>query len=144
MSSSSSPVWFITGSSSGLGLSLTLYALRQGHRVIATSRNPSKTPELVTQVEALGGSWLALDVTSDESTLKVVVEKAIAVHGRIDVLVNNAGYSILGAIEDIRYNTTHQFTYLLRSLPFSDLDLVFQAAPFPSPYSISRPSKHLE
>ncbi|PQE30303.1 short-chain dehydrogenase reductase SDR protein [Rutstroemia sp. NJR-2017a WRK4] len=96
--STPTPIWFITGSSSGLGLALTLHALRAGHRVIATSRNPSKNPDLVTQVEALGGVWLALDVTSPE--LDELMSKVVDVYGAVpDVVVNCAGYAAIGAFE---------------------------------------------
>ena len=57
-------VWLVTGCSSGFGTSLSLIALKAGHKVIATSRNPSQSPELVEQFKALGGSWLQLDVNS--------------------------------------------------------------------------------
>jgi NAD(P)-dependent dehydrogenase (short-subunit alcohol dehydrogenase family) len=100
--SSSAPVWFITGCSSGFGFSLALLALRSGHHVVATSRNPSKTPKLVSQVESLGGVWHVLDVSAPESELSIAVDKAMAVRGRIDVLVNNAGYALLGAFETFR------------------------------------------
>jgi NAD(P)-dependent dehydrogenase (short-subunit alcohol dehydrogenase family) len=99
---SSSPVWFITGCSSGFGLHLALTALHAGHRVIATSRTPSKTPTLISQVEALGGVWHQLDICSSETELKSSIEKALAVYGQIDYLVNNAGYALLGAFETIR------------------------------------------
>jgi len=94
-------VWFITGCSSGFGASLALLALKNGHHVIATSRTPSKTPEIVSQVEKLGGSWLALDVCSPDlsSTINTVTQ----IYGRIDVLVNNAGYCLLGAFETFTY-----------------------------------------
>lgn len=95
-------VWLITGSSSGLGTALALHVLKAGHKVIATSRNPSRTPDLAKQVEELGGIWLPLDVTADAEKLKEVVEEGRKRLGSIDVLVNNAGYGILGAIEDIR------------------------------------------
>jgi len=97
----SSPVWLITGCSSGFGLSLALIALRSGHKVIATSRNPSKTPALVAQVEALGGVWHQLDVCSPEAELQEVLRKAGKVFGAIDILVNNAAYALLGAFETI-------------------------------------------
>jgi hypothetical protein len=103
-SNMSPPVWLITGSSSGFGLSLTRIALRAGHKVIATSRNPSKTPDLVSEVQKLGGVWHALDITSPESEIAKAVEKATGVWGRIDVLVNSAGYALLGAFETIRYD----------------------------------------
>jgi len=98
-------VWFITGCSSGFGTSLALLALRSGHKVIATSRNPSKTPELVSEVEKLGGVWHALDVCSPEPELAKAIEKATNVWGRIDILVNGAGYALLGAFETIRYDS---------------------------------------
>ncbi|EXJ65339.1 hypothetical protein A1O7_01680 [Cladophialophora yegresii CBS 114405] len=94
-------VWFITGSSAGLGLALTRYAMAQGHTVIATSRNPSKTPELVSEVEKSGGKWVALDTTQPEEQLTKTVQLAESLFGRIDILVNNAGMSVLGALEDI-------------------------------------------
>jgi len=92
-------VWLITGCSSGFGADLALIALKAGHKVIATSRNPSKTPELVAQVEQLGGTWLTLDIC--DKNLDRVFDQALEIHGRIDVLVNNAGYSLLGAVEDM-------------------------------------------
>ncbi|KAH8815438.1 hypothetical protein F5884DRAFT_666061 [Xylogone sp. PMI_703] len=101
MSPAQSLVWLITGSSSGLGTALTLYAAKAGHKVIATSRNPSKTPDLVKQVKDSGGIWLPLDVTAEPEQIKEVVEEGRNKFGKIDVLVNMAGYGILGAVEDI-------------------------------------------
>jgi NAD(P)-dependent dehydrogenase (short-subunit alcohol dehydrogenase family) len=95
-------VWLITGCSAGFGLSLTLIALKAGHSVIATSRNPSKSPNLVKQVQSLGGIWLPLDVTGSPAELQTVVDEGKKKFGRIDVLVNNAGIGILGPLEDIR------------------------------------------
>lgn len=95
-----SQVWLITGCSSGFGADLALLALKAGHKVIATSRNPSRTPALVEQVDKLGGTWLALDIC--DKNLDRVFNDALSLHGRIDVLVNNAGYSLLGAVEDMR------------------------------------------
>lgn len=92
-------VWFITGCSSGFGAGLARLALNAGHKVIATSRNPSNTPELVKELESKGGSWLKLDVCSTD--LPNVLDKALSIHGKIDVVVNNAGFSLLGAVEDI-------------------------------------------
>jgi len=92
-------VWFITGCSSGFGASLSLLALKAGHKVIATSRNPSRTPDLVRQVEELGGIWLQLDVNAQNAAQVAV--NAVQIYGRIDVLVNNAGFSLLGMLEDL-------------------------------------------
>jgi NAD(P)-dependent dehydrogenase (short-subunit alcohol dehydrogenase family) len=99
--SSEAPIWFITGSSAGLGLALTRYAISQGHTVIASSRNPSRTPELVSEVEKSGGKWLALDTTQSEEEIKRTVQHAESLFGRLDILVNNAGMCVLGALEDI-------------------------------------------
>jgi NAD(P)-dependent dehydrogenase (short-subunit alcohol dehydrogenase family) len=82
--------WLITGSSRGLGRALVKAALQAGDRVIATARNPSDLRDLA------GAQTLALDVTNEAS-----IKAAIAEAGRIDVLVNNAGYANLGAFEDV-------------------------------------------
>ncbi|KIW26312.1 uncharacterized protein PV07_09413 [Cladophialophora immunda] len=95
------PVWFITGSSAGLGLALTRYAIENGHIVIASSRNPSKTPELVSEVEDSGGKWITLDATQPEEEIRTTIQSAESLFGGIDILVNNAGISVLGALEDI-------------------------------------------
>lgn len=87
------PVWFITGASSGLGKAFAEYALSQGYSVVATARNPSACdfPEQVLAVE--------LDVTKKE-TIGPAVQAALDKFGRIDVLLNNAGYGIIGATEE--------------------------------------------
>ncbi|KAF3386942.1 Fatty acyl-CoA reductase [Penicillium rolfsii] len=92
--------WLITGCSSGLGLALTREAQRHGHAVIATSRQPSRTPDLVAEVEAKGGEWHALDV-NDLSAAGALVDKLEASGRSVDVLVNNAGYIMFGAVEQL-------------------------------------------
>ena len=97
-----SQLWLITGASSGFGALMAEHALRAGHRVLATARNPQKAAQDYPQVGDLGGKWLQLDVTSKNT--KEQVEKAIQESGgKIDVIINNAGYGLLGSIEDIRY-----------------------------------------
>ena len=91
--------FLITGGSSGIGLSLSLTSLRAGHRVIATARDPAKAKQANPEVERLGGSWLALDVTHSET--EDIVRKTVEEKG-VDVLVNAAGYALLGAVEDVR------------------------------------------
>ncbi|GKT41785.1 putative oxidoreductase YxbG [Colletotrichum spaethianum] len=91
-----SPVWFITGASSGFGLAIAKEALARGHRVIATARNPSKLSELA----SAGADLLPLDVTADEATVTETVNKAFALHGRVTHVINSAGYILDGAIEE--------------------------------------------
>ena len=90
-------VWFITGSSKGLGKSLTEEVLLQGDNVVATARNPEQLNELAKNYphQIL---TLALDV-SDALQITSAVAKATAHFGRIDILVNNAGFGITGAAE---------------------------------------------
>ncbi|MCJ1450564.1 hypothetical protein MMC28_000897 [Mycoblastus sanguinarius] len=89
--------FFITGCSSGLGLELAHAVLKAGHNVIASSRNPSRTPEAVSTIEELGGAWISLDVTAADVDSRV--QDAISKYGPIDVLINNAGYPTGGVLE---------------------------------------------
>ncbi|KAK5997660.1 Oxidoreductase claN [Cladobotryum mycophilum] len=93
----SSPVWFITGASNGLGLALALRVLRAGHQVIGSVRNKTRAAAAVEQIEKAGGSVIEMDMTESKDS---ITRKVQAV-GRIDYLINNAGYSILAACEDI-------------------------------------------
>ena len=90
-------IWFITGSSRGLGRSLTEAVLANGDQVAATARNPEQVKDLV---ERYPGQIypIKLDVTQYEQVGKAVAG-TIAQFGRIDVLVNNAGFGIVGAAE---------------------------------------------
>jgi NAD(P)-dependent dehydrogenase (short-subunit alcohol dehydrogenase family) len=94
----SSQVWFITGASSGFGKALALELLQQGQRVVALARNTGALAELAapTPERVLP---LALDVTQ-AAQIDASVAKAYEHFGRIDVLVNNAGFSIIGAVEE--------------------------------------------
>lgn len=98
-STAASRVWFITGCSSGFGLLLAKEALRRGERVIATARNTSTLNELVIACPDTARA-LALDVTKP-AEIEAVAQKAIAAFGHVDVLVNNAGYGVNGAIEEV-------------------------------------------
>jgi NAD(P)-dependent dehydrogenase (short-subunit alcohol dehydrogenase family) len=90
-------IWFITGSSRGLGRSLTEAVLRNGGKVAATARNPEQLNELV---EKYPGEVypVRLDVTDNQQIYQAVSE-VISHFGKIDVLVNNAGFGIIGAAE---------------------------------------------
>lgn len=91
-------LFLVTGCSSGIGLQLAQAILTAGHHCIASSRQPSKTPDIVTDFEKKGGIWIQLDVASPNAG--DVIRKVIADHGPIDVLINNAGISDVGPLEN--------------------------------------------
>jgi NADP-dependent 3-hydroxy acid dehydrogenase YdfG len=92
-------VWLITGCSSGFGLEFVPQILARGDLVIATSRSIDKIKHL----EQPGVSLQQLDVTNKQESLNETIAKAIAIYGRLDVLVNNAGYIATGSWEDLWY-----------------------------------------
>lgn len=94
-----SKVWFITGSSRGLGLEIAKAALAAGHRVVATARKPEQLAALVEVYPDLVRT-VALDVT-DPRAARAAIEAAVRAFGRLDVVVNNAGYANVCSIEDV-------------------------------------------
>ena len=92
------PNWFITGCSSGFGLEIAKAAIAAGDRVAATSRDATRLGEL----EKLGALVLSLDITAGDEEVNRAVTKAIEALGSIDVLLNNAGYVLEGAVEEVR------------------------------------------
>ena len=99
MASSTAPrTWFITGASSGFGAAFARHALELGDQVVATARNPDTLRELAAR-DPRRVLALALDVTRPGQAGQAV-EQALRHFGRIDVLVNNAGYGIVGAVEE--------------------------------------------
>lgn len=96
------PIALITGSSSGIGLETALYLARRGFIVWATMRNLQKADELhkIIESEKLPIEIAQLDVC-DESSVKNAVAQILQKSGRIDVLVNNAGYGLRGAVEEV-------------------------------------------
>ena len=95
--SSFSRIWLITGASRGIGARIAEVALAQGDAVVATSRSAESITRRLGASDAL--LPLALDVT-DEAQARHAVGAALERFGRIDVLVNNAGYGLLGAVEE--------------------------------------------
>ena len=93
-----SKVWLITGSSRGLGRALAEAVLAAGHKLVATARNPAQVEDLV---ERYGDEVRAvsLDVTNEQAAAHAVAV-ATQAFGRLDVLVNNAGYGDISPIED--------------------------------------------
>ena len=92
----------ITGATAGIGRTSALHLAREGHRVIATGRKPAELAKLKQEAGALPLDTLALDVTSPESIAAAVsaVDQLTAGRG-IDVLVNNAGFGVLGPTSEI-------------------------------------------
>ncbi|GGO25879.1 oxidoreductase [Micromonospora parathelypteridis] len=106
-------VWLITGCSSGFGREIVLAAVAAGDRVMATARRP----EVLQDLADLGKgqvSTYALDVT-DPNSVQAAVEATMALFGRIDVLVNNAGFLMMGAVEEL---TTEQLREQMEVLFF--------------------------
>src|SRR5256885_1274375 len=93
-------VWFITGAGSGLGTGIAKAALSAGDRVVATGRNIEKVRNSFPDVAPENIAFVQLDV-ADETQAKAAVDEAVKRFGRIDVLVNNAGYSLLGNFEQM-------------------------------------------
>jgi len=92
-------VWFITGSSTGFGALLARELLRRGERVIATARNASALDDLPTLYPDTARVF-TLDVTKP-AEIESIARLASTAFGHIDVLVNNAGYGVTGAIEEV-------------------------------------------
>jgi NAD(P)-dependent dehydrogenase (short-subunit alcohol dehydrogenase family) len=94
-----SKVWFVTGSSKGFGRAFVLAALERGDRVAATARNTATLSDLT---EKYGDAVLPLqlDVTDRDQVFEAV-EKARDTFGRLDVVINNAGYGLFGTVEEI-------------------------------------------
>ena len=92
------PVWFITGCSTGFGLELAKLVLARGWRAVLTARKPEALADLATEYQD-NALVLKLDVTN-AADIEQAVSEAEARFGQIDVLVNNAGYGYLAAIEE--------------------------------------------
>lgn len=92
-------VWLITGCSSGFGAALAAHVLARGQRVIATARKITALDELVAR-HPENCRALALDVT-DSAQVRDVIAQAVKEFGQLDVVVNNAGYGLIGAFEEL-------------------------------------------
>ena len=96
--------WFVTGASQGLGLALVKCLLREGHQVAATSRNKEALAAVGTEAAFLP---LQVDLGSNAS-VQQAISQTISTFGRLDVVVNNAGYGIGGSIEELTDAETRQ------------------------------------
>ena len=95
-----SKVWFITGAGSGIGAGTARAAVKAGHRVVATGRNVDKLRKALRDVAGDNLAVLPLDV-SDEAQATTAIDQAVKRFGRIDVVLNSAGYSLLGNFEEL-------------------------------------------
>lgn len=93
-----SKIWLITGASQGLGLAMVKYLLAQGQKVVATTRDRDKFDKVLLGDNNL--EVLTLDLHS-EHEVHAAVAGIITTHGTIDVLINNAGHGLVGAIEEL-------------------------------------------
>lgn len=118
-------VWFITGSSRGLGRNLTKAVLAKGDQVVATARNIDALKDLKEQYPEQIFP-VKLDVTNYDQ-INLAVESAIEHFGRIDVLVNNAGFGIIGATEAF---TVEQVRSQLETNLYAPIDITRAVLPF--------------
>ena len=98
-----SQVVLITGCSTGIGRATAERLAARGHTVYATARRP----ESIADLEASGCRTLALDVT-DEDSMRAAVDRVVAEEGAVGALVNNAGYSLSGALETLDLDTVQR------------------------------------
>ena len=102
-----SKIWYITGASKGLGLSLTKQLLLKGEKVAATSRNVKTLSKKVGSKYAASFLPLEVDLTKEQS-IKNSIASTIDSFGKIDVVVNNAGYGTGGALEELTEDEIQQ------------------------------------
>jgi len=122
---SNQKVWFITGASKGLGLALTKLSLANGDKVIATSRNVEDFKASITEHQENFLS-LKVDITSDEE-VKNAVAKSIEKFGVLDVVVNNAGYSLVGSMEEM---TDKEFRKTMDVNLFGTVNVIRNVMPY--------------
>ena len=125
MSTKNQKVWLVTGTSKGLGLHLTKLLLSQGHKVIATSRT---TEVLEKELASFKKNLfpVKLDIASDEE-VKQVIDENIEKLGRIDVVVNNAGYSLVGSMEEM---TDEEFRATMDVNLFGTVNIIRNVMPY--------------
>ena len=125
MDTDNQKVWLITGTSKGLGLDLTKLLLSQGHRVIATSRNTDVLEKEITFFKE-NLFPVKLDITSD-TDVKCVIDESVEKLGSIDVVVNNAGYSLVGSMEEM---TDEEFRATMDVNLFGAVNIIRNVMPY--------------
>ncbi len=118
-------VWFVTGTSKGLGLALVKKLLSNGYRVAATSRNLAS---LEKEIGHPSDSFLPLAVNVvDNEDAKTAIEQCVSHFGRIDVVVNNAGYGLIGTLEEVTPAEAYE-NYAVNV--FGPLNIIRNVAPY--------------
>ncbi|KAM9967810.1 hypothetical protein ACTFIW_001897 [Dictyostelium discoideum] len=120
--------WIVTGTSSGIGLELVKKLLKNGFKVSALTRKPEEIENQVKEINFENGNLLIVktDITNDES-VKNAVKQTIEKFGKIDVLVNNAGYGLVGSIEEL---TDLEFRKIYDVNVFGVLNLLRHTTPY--------------
>ena len=118
-------VWFVTGASKGFGLALVKLLLNSGYQVAATSRNAE---ELQMQVGQKSENFLAMKVNiADDQEVRDALKKTVETFGRLDVLVNNAGYVIYGTLEEL---SEKEFRQSIEVNLFGTVNTIRNAMPY--------------
>lgn len=117
-------VWLITGSSTGFGRELAEEALSQGYKVVATARKPEVLQDLVEKYPETARA-VKLDVTKPDE-VRAAIAEAVREFGKIDVLVNNAGYGLIAAVEEA---TDTQFRHQFETNVFGAVDVMRAVLP---------------
>jgi NAD(P)-dependent dehydrogenase (short-subunit alcohol dehydrogenase family) len=120
-----SRTWLITGVSSGFGYEMTKQLLEKGDSVVGTVRNTKKVEELIKQYPDRFDCKI-LDVT-DVSAVHKTVDEAFARHGKIDVIVSNAGYGLFGAAEEL---TDEEIDHIIATNLTGSIALIRSALPY--------------
>ncbi|KAI0033099.1 hypothetical protein K488DRAFT_85254 [Vararia minispora EC-137] len=122
-------VWLVTGASRGLGMTLVRRLLARGDRVIATARKTGALDALLAEpgIDHTCMFSLQLDVTASPAELREVMKVAVAHWGHIDVLVNNAGFGDLGALEE---TSTEYATHIVQTNYFGVMNVTNALLPY--------------
>ncbi|MCX2837103.1 SDR family NAD(P)-dependent oxidoreductase [Salinimicrobium sp. MT39] len=125
MNTENQKVWLITGTSKGIGLDLTKLVLSLGHTVIAASRNINALEKEINQNKE-NLYPVQLDITSDKE-VKMTIDRLVKKLGKIDVVVNNAGYSLVGSMEEM---TDEEFRATMDVNLFGAVNIIRNVMPY--------------